>query len=575
MRLYSLAPTVTFLVTSRVVLRIRGERVYEVPPLPSSDPTSPDSVTRAADSPAVRLFVERARAMRPDFELTEANLPAVVGICRILEGLPLAIELAAACIRVLPPAGILQRLGGSLMALVESSRDLPTRQRTLRSTIEWSTELLDVRVRDLLFDLGVFAAGFTLEAVEALGRGRSWDGHAIDRLGELIDSSLVRQEDVDGEPVFSLLATVREYGLEQLTARGELDAVRDAHAAFYAGLIRRIAPGLTGPGQRDAARRLTLERANLRAAIRHLVAVRDAETVTELAFPLYLYWWLRGYFAELRVWMTELLERAPDASVHARAVARFFIVWAEMWDTSGADAVARFEEVQHLFAESGDPLGVAMSEAASGLSRVGRADGDVRAAIEELTRSVAAFRAGGHRWGEALSLVALGRVSLAMGQLEQAVSLFDQSLAAATAGGDGFTESIAMHHIGRMQLFAGQTDAAAVTFRDSLRLSIGLDHDEGVAYAIEGLSAIAALEGDLDRAGVLAGAAEKIRQRVTMFDYPAFVYHSGYLERAAPDEASRSTLAKATERGHDYSAAEVADYALGEAANASAAALGG
>lgn len=216
-----------------------------------------------------------------------------------------------------------------------------------------------------------------------------------------------------------------------------------------------------------------------------------------------------------------------------------------------------------------------MSEAASGLSRVGRADGDVRAAIEELTRSVAAFRAGGHRWGEALSLVALGRVSLAMGQLEQAVSLFDQSLAAATAGGDGFTESIAMHHIGRMQLFAGQTDAAAVTFRDSLRLSIGLDHDEGVAYAIEGLSAIAALEGDLDRAGVLAGAAETIRQRVTMFDYPAFVYHSGYLERAAPDEASRSTLAKATERGHDYSAAEVADYALGEAANASAAALGG
>ena len=134
-------------------------------------------------------------------------------------------------------------------------------------------------------------------------------------------------------------------------------------------------------------------------------------------------------------------------------------------------------------------------------------DGDVRAAIEELTRSVAAFRAGGHRWGEALSLVALGRVSLAMGQLEQAVSLFDQSLAAATAGGDGFTESIAMHHIGRMQLFAGQTDAAAATFRDSLRLSIGLDHDEGVAYAIEGLSAIAALGGDLDRAGVLAGAA--------------------------------------------------------------------
>jgi hypothetical protein len=126
-----------------------------------------------------------------------------------------------------------------------------------------------------------------------------------------------------------------------------------------------------------------------------------------------------------------------------------------------------------------------------------------------------------------------------------------------------------------MQLFAGQTDAAAATFRDSLRLSIGLDHDEGVAYAIEGLSAIAALGGDLDRAGVLAGAAETIRQRVTMFDYPAFVYHTAYLERAAPDEASQTRLAEATERGRDYSAAEVAEYALSEAANASTAALGG
>jgi predicted ATPase len=560
--LYSLAPEVTFLVTSRTLLRIRGERVFEVPPLLTSDPTAPQSISRAADSPAVRLFVERARAVRPDFELTPANLPAVVGICRELEGLPLAIELAAACIRVLPPAAILQRLGGSLMALLESSRDLPTRQRTLRSTIEWSTELLDESVRDLLFDLGVFSAGFTLEAVEALGRGRSWDGFAIDRLGELIDSSLVRQEDAGGEPVFSLLATVREYGLERLTERGTVDEVRAAHAAFYADLIRRMAPGLTGPGQREAARRLTLERANLRAAMRHLVAMRDAETATDLAFPMYLFWWLRGYFAELRVWMTELLERAPDAPPHAVAVARFFIAWAEIWDTSGADAVVQFEAIADLFAQTGDSLGVAMSQAATGLTRVGRPDADIAPAIDELALSVEAFRAGGHRWGEALSLVALGRLSLAMGRTEEAAGRFVDSLAAATAGGDSLTESIAMHHIGRMQLLAGDAVSAAVTFTDSLRLSIDLDHDEGVAYAIEGLSAIAALDGDLDRAGVLAGAAETIRQRVTMFDLSRFVYHTGFLERAAVDEASRRRIAAARERGRDYTTSEVVDFAL-------------
>jgi predicted ATPase len=560
--LYSIAPSVTFLVTSRTILRIRGERVHEVPPLLTSDPTAPDSVSRAGDSPAVRLFVERARAVRPDFELTEANLPAVVGICRELEGLPLAIELAAACIRVLTPAGILERLGGSLMSLLEASRDLPARQRTLRSTIEWSTELLDAPVRDLLFDLAVFSAGFTLEAVEAVGRGRSWDGFAIERLGELIDSSLVRQEDADGRPVFSLLATVREYGLEQLAARGRLDEVRDAHAGFYADLIRRMSPELTGPGQREATRRLTLERANLRAAMRHLVAERDAETATALAFPMYLYWWLRGYFAELSLWMTELLERAPDASPHAVAIARFYIAWAEMWNTAGSNPVARFESVAELFAQTGDQLGVAISQAATGLLRAARPGADVTPAVEELTLAVAAFRAGGHRWGEALSLVALGRLSLAMGRIEEATAHFRDSLSAATAGGDSLTESIAMHHIGRMQLFAGDEDAAATTFIASLALSLGLDHDEGVAYAIEGLSAIAALAGDLDRAGVLAGAAETIRQRVTMFDLPAFVYHTGYLERAAPDEQARRRLAAAHQRGREYSTHEVAEYTL-------------
>ena len=237
-RLYSIAPDAAFLVTSRAVLRVRGEQVYDVEPLATEDPASPDSLSRARTAPAVELFVERASAANPLFELTDANLAAVVGICRALDGVPLAIELAAARARLLTPADILRRLDRQLALLVDSSRDLPERQRTLRSTIEWSAGLLDDDARRLLRELAVFAPGFTLDSVEALGARRGWSFDVFSALESLVDSSLVDQSDVDGEPSFSLLVSVREYGVELLAAAGEEDAVRDAHAAVYTAVAR-------------------------------------------------------------------------------------------------------------------------------------------------------------------------------------------------------------------------------------------------------------------------------------------------------------------------------------------------
>ncbi len=241
-----------FLVTSRIVLRIRGEHVYEVEALRAPDGTGPASLERARQSTAVALFVDRARAVKPDFALTDENAADVADICRRLEGLPLAIELAAAKVRVLTPAGIAQRLERSLPLLTAAVRDMPERHRTMQATIEWSVSLLTDAQRDMLEDLGVFATRFTFEAVEAIGRGRSWDGQCMDALAALVDASLVKQIEIDGRSAFSLLAIVREYAIGRLKARGEADAVRVAHADYYIGLVRRVAPGLRGAGQADA-----------------------------------------------------------------------------------------------------------------------------------------------------------------------------------------------------------------------------------------------------------------------------------------------------------------------------------
>ena len=286
-RLYSLAPQASFLVTSRTVLRVRGERVFEVPPLAVADAAAPDSIRRARSSSAVQLFTARARAVRPDFEVTDANAADVVGICRALEGIPLSIELTAARMRALGPAEILRRLDRQLPLLSGAARDVPERQRTLRSTIEWSVGLLDEPERRMLRDLSVFAPGFALSSVEAFGERRGWDADALGGIERLIDSSLLRQSDVDGEPVFSMLVTVREFGIDLLQRAGEEVSARDAHAAVYAGLARTHGRGLgfgTSPGLEGlcaiAARTGDLETAGVldgaAEAIRQRTAMFDA-----------------------------------------------------------------------------------------------------------------------------------------------------------------------------------------------------------------------------------------------------------------------------------------------------------
>jgi predicted ATPase len=562
-RLYSAVPNAAFLVTSRVVLRIRGEQVYEVEGLPAPGPTEPATFHRAMRSSAVALFVDRAQAVKPDFALTEANAADVVAICRRLEGLPLAIELAAAKVRALTPATISERLAQSLPLLTAGSRDVPERHRTMTAAIDWSVGLLPEVERSVLEDLGVFATRFSLDAVEAVSAGRLWEGQGLDALAALVDASLVKQTEVGGRATFSLLTIVREYALARLIARGEADAMRIAHADYYADLVRKCAPDLRGPRQPEAVRALSLELPNLRAAARHLVYTDRLDDAGDFAWNLFVYWWISGYFSEVRLWMLELLGKDRAISTRTRAVAQFFTMWGEMWQRPSDQVIEGLGEASKLFAESGDPDAAAMALGARGSTRMRFPDLDIAAAEADLQQALDALRALGDWWAEAMAEVALGLLAMARGEFGESLERFVHASDIATARQDTFMSVVAGNNLARVHLLAGDVESASREYRTTLELSAVLHYDEGAQYALEGMSALAALAGDAWRAGALAAVAESIRRRVGVFDVDGF---AAYLQPLAALRASEPEAVAAGERaGAEMSLGEAYAVALPDA----------
>ena len=324
---------------------------------------------------------------------------------------------------MLTPADILRRLDRQLALLVDSSRDLPERQRTLRSTIQWSAGLLDDASRRLLTELAVFAPGFTLDSVESLGRRREWDLDAFDALETLVDSSLVDQTDVDGEPSFSLLVSVREYGVELLAAAGQEDAVRDAHAAVYTEVARTQADHLGTGDQLAAVARLRLERGNLRAAVRHMVTRADAETACDVAWRLFVFWWVGGYLMEVAVWLEGMLDRTGGAaSPRVHAIVVFYSGWRDAWTTHRPGIAATLLEAAKEFEVEGDLLGVAMATTTAGVAEINSEAPDVAAATGWLQRRRGGVPGGAIGWGECLAYVAIGRIALLGGRFDDAAA---------------------------------------------------------------------------------------------------------------------------------------------------------
>ena len=318
-------PHVTALVTSRAPLRLTGEQEFAVPPLTlpgPTDPAHPLSWERGAQSEAVALFVERARGVAADFALTDEHAPAVAALCRRLDGLPLAIELAAAHTRLLPPRALLARLEGpsgdtALGLLADGPRDAAARQRTLRATIAWSYDLLPPAPQAVFRRLGVFAGGCTLEAAEAVAagadRGADPGLDVLSAVRSLVASSLVRREELpDGEVRLVLLRTIREFALEALASCGEALATRRAHAAYVLALAEQAAPHVQGAAQARWLRRLETEHDNLRAALRWLADAGEAERGLRVSNALLWFWFNRGHWREGRAWLERFLEAAED-----------------------------------------------------------------------------------------------------------------------------------------------------------------------------------------------------------------------------------------------------------------------
>lgn len=523
------APHLTVLATSRILLRVTGEHGVELGPLALPDMRHGASVGRALATPSVALFVERVRAAKPDFELMAENVEDVEHIVVALDGVPLALELAAARARVLTPAELLERLDRRLLVLGGGARDLPERQRTIRSTIEWSTHLLTPSQQELLARLGVFAGVFTLEAAEWMADGIP-DADILDDLAALVDGSLVRQQDRGDRAVFTMLSTVREYALDRLDGRDDARVLRDRHAQYYVRLGEQAEFELEGATQVGWITRLAEEGDNVRAAMRHLLDTRQWSTAAHLAWTLYVYWWVGGHLGEVHAWMREVLDAGEEVDDPTRARALYFTRAIGFWQDPDEWLVPGLGESAALFRREGERSGEALALISLALALLGSRQPDAARAGEALQGSLGLFRDAGDTWGEAMALVTIGRVSLLTRDVQGALERFDESLAVAKRQHDGLGESIALHHRGWAELLLGDFAEARDCFEESLAESARLHHDEGVAYGLEGLTAVAAAAGDVLRAGTLLGAAQIVRERAGLYNAPTFSFHQQFVD---------------------------------------------
>jgi predicted ATPase/DNA-binding XRE family transcriptional regulator len=504
-RLLAACPRVKTLVTSRVALRVRGEYEVAVPPLDTPDPARLPALESVVRYAAVALFMQRARAVKPTFELTPALAPIIAAICARLDGIPLALELAAARIKLLSPQALLARLDGSLTLLTTGAADLPERQRTMRSAIEWSYDLLDESEQRLFRRLAVFAGGWTVEAAEAICVESATQAPSIlDGLTTLVNSSLVvQQETADSEPSFRLLELIREYAWEQLVAHGELPTLRSRHAHYYCALAEIAEPELKGKEQTPWIKRLEREHDNLRAALWWAQAREQVETGLRLAAALARFWELHGHLREGRDWLERLFATAEWSAVAIPVRARALNAAGRLAyrQSDYALATPRLQQSLSLARDVGDAKTIAGS--LSNLGILAMAQGDYIEATALLEESLALGRILGDTWGLASTLDDLGTIAHLLGDNQRAAVLKAESLELARAAGDKSQIAIALHNLGWVVHAQGDSEQASALFEESLTIRREVGDTRGVATMLCSLGHLAHIEGDESRAAPL------------------------------------------------------------------------
>ncbi|MEZ4564010.1 MAG: tetratricopeptide repeat protein [Thermomicrobiales bacterium] len=504
--LLAACPALTILATSRAPLRIRGEREIPLGPLALPDFQAIRSPADVQDVPAVRLFIERAPA--PAFTLTQANAAAVTAICRRVDGLPLAIELAAARVKVLSPTALLARLDQMLPVLTGGPHDQSHRLRSMEAAIAWSYDLLDPAEQALFRRLSVFAGGFTLDAAESIA-GDS-NASTLDLVASLVDKSLLRRLDAgEGESRFGMLGTIREYGLGQLAADAGADSAHAAHAAYYLALAEKAEPALVGPEQSAWLSRVETEHDNLRLALAWLRDHGTSEDYLRLGGALAGFWEIRGRLSEGQRWLAGALARRGEASapVTARALRGAGMIAREQGDYSAAAALG--EEALALFRELGDTLGIART--AHLLGDTASDVGDYARAAAMLEEGLALFEALGDASSAANMLNDLGVVARRRQAFDLAASLFDASLATARVAGNELGIARTLSNLGHVAADQGDHARAIALYRESLELQAEVGDLRGIAWSLERIPALPVAWQWPEQAAQLFGAAAAAR----------------------------------------------------------------
>jgi predicted ATPase/class 3 adenylate cyclase len=563
--LLTAAPKLRTMVTSRVVLSLRGEQEYAVPPLQVPDPRRlPADLAALGAVEAVRLFAERARAASPRFALTEQNAPVVAEITARLDGLPLAIELAATRTKVLTPTQILSRLRRRLALLTSGPRSLPERQRTLRAAIAWSHDLLEPVERRLFARLSVFTGGWTFESAEAVCDPDELGLDALDGLTSLVDKSLVQRTEPPGQPArFSMLETIREFGQEQLEAGGDLEPVLRRHAEHFLGLAVEVEPHLTGDDQGAWLDRCEQEHANLRAALRWAIDRGEAGPAQAAAGALWRFWQQRGHLAEGRRWLEEVLAMpSGQAPTPARAKALAGAGGIAWWSDQGASR-SFYDEAVAIERELGDPAGLA--EALYNQAFAVAAEHDLEAAARLLDESLELFRRVGDEPRAARVLVMQVVPDAMAGAWDHVVARIEEVAAIWRRLGDRLNLAFGLIWLAFAYGRAGRPDDARATALEALELFREADNATGIALAFLDLAFLLTWEGRHEDAIRMAGVSERQRELAGGGPAPGF---GGMLEGDPVAEAgahlTEAAARRAWEEGRAMSVPEATARARGD-----------
>ncbi len=508
-------PSLKILVTSRVRLRLAAEHLFRVPPLQLPESLEGASPTSIDSSEAVAFYVDRAQAADPSFAMSNANRASVARLVDHLEGLPLAIELAAARVSTIPPEALLSRIDHPLAFLTGGPRDAPSRQQTMRNTVAWSYDLLSAQEQMLLRRLAIFVGGFTLEAAEWVS-GAGVD--TLEGVASLVDNSLLRHAaGPSGESRFLMLETVREFGIEQLASTTEESRVRNRHAAYFLHFAERIRPGIESADGLVILRTFDTEHDNLRAALTWSIAQNDAETAQRLAGTLWKFWLVRGHFREAYRWFERALQLPGYVSYAARieVLYGFSAIVRILGDPEKSEAICN--DMLHLSTEAGDAWNTARSHYILGVLK---ANQHASSGIDLMERALHGAREAGHQHMEAMALSGIGQVLWQRGDHNEAISRTQRALAIWRERGDIWGIAAAQATLGDM-MSETDDDEALTAYKESLRHYASLEDKGGMADSLVRIAQISARHRHAAVTAMLIGAAETMRADAGIGHAPA------------------------------------------------------